>query len=286
MNLIRKLFGRQQPAQSDAPQITRWSDDPAGLSDEEVGRIGLESLLGLLIDHDPFYVPHGPSLAICAEFYYSHNPETSSDFIGVYLRSVDFMGNVNNTLTVLNDDMPTCARDDGLWYPRLGPEKMKLLIQPISDGTVEVLGNFIDTSRAEESLHGVGMMLQDDNISHWRVVPIEVGNIPPPPIGNPFIPSFLIISNRSSDLYVGGTFSGPSGPRTMRPVPTEWTIGWGVYRYSTTYKEPNCFEETYTPFWPESFQSGPNWHYLTEDGKGFWWMEGNDQAWASFKENR
>ena len=158
MNLLRRLFRKQSDTTS-PPQFTRWSENGT-MTSADASRNGLQALLGLVLDEDPFSVPGFPSFhfVLGASFYYSPGSE-QGDFIGVYVYLYPtFSNEVEEDIVNAN-----FGGSEEFTYPRWGVPLMKLVMQPISDGTVNVLGNQIDTSRASESMHGVGMMMQDDN---------------------------------------------------------------------------------------------------------------------------
>ena len=101
--------------------------------------------------------------------------------------------------------------DNELIYPEVGPEVLKVIVQPLSDGTVSATWNLIDRTRAGESVHGVGLMRQDAQMRTWRGRPIDVGQIPPQPIDNKMVPSFLITADDNNSYKV------PKRLRTQRP---------------------------------------------------------------------
>ena len=179
MNFMKKLFGGRgllERGQSHGPVVVRWSDDPRGLDDEECARKGIESLAGLVITEDIFGTSNHPNEMFCTvvEVYYATAGvnEDSGDFIGVYFREVEFLEQT---------------------YPAAGREFLKMLMQPLSDGTVTATWNDIDHSRASESAHGVGMMAQDEHTRTGRAWPLAVGEIPEKDEDDATVPSFIIL---------------------------------------------------------------------------------------------
>ena len=277
ISLIHRLFGGKHPKRFSPPQLIRWSENGT-LSLEDAACKGLETLLGLMLDEDPFWLPGYPSLNfdLGASFYYSPGSE-QGDFIGVY---------VYMYLTLVNDDggniiNANIRSNEEFIHPRWGTPLMKLVMQPISDGTVNVIGNYIDTNRASESMHGIGMMLQDDNIKEWRVLPVEVGTIPQG-FGDEQLPHFLVtydaVDEHGNIMLHPRTLLGQYG--TIRPYPIGWLEGWSAFRYFKTEKEADCIKETYTHFWPKPLPDR-SLHYLTENGK-LHWMVGNHKDWTSY----
>ena len=176
MNFMKKLFGGRgllDRNQKPSPVVVRWSDDPWGLDDEECARKGIESLAGLVITEDIFETSNRPNETFCTvvELYYASDGD-SGDFIGVYFREVEFLDQT---------------------YPLAGRELMKMLLQPVSDGTVFATWNDIDQSRASESAHGVGMMALDEHTRTGRAWPLAVGEIPEKDEDDATVPSFIVL---------------------------------------------------------------------------------------------
>lgn len=276
MNFLRRLFGKQ-PDTDNPPQITRWSESGT-MTSLDAALKGLQALLGLVLDENPFSVPGFPSFHfdLGASFYYSPGSE-QGDFIGVYVY-------LNMTLADEVEEETVNANFGGnaeFIYPRWGNPFMKLVMQPISDGTVNVVGNHIDTSRAAESMHGIGMMMQDGNIKRWRVLPVEVGPIPQV-ASDGQLPHFLITYNAIDEqgdvMLHPQTLMAQHG--RIRPYPIGWLEGWSAFRYFKAEKAENCFEETYTHFWPRPIPQR-SLHYLKLNGK-LHWMVGSDNDWALY----
>ena len=187
MAFLRKLFGGepkqpepQQPGPNDIvvttkdDQVALWSDSSEWLPIEESARKGVEALAGVLITGDAFGVSRAEdrTFAICGEFYYGKSPNEDFDFIGAYLRPVELIEGT---------------------YPKLGPESQKMILQPLAGGDCFARWNTIDRSRAEESLHGMGMMANDANLRETRQTPITLGEIPPQGEEDETLPTFLIM---------------------------------------------------------------------------------------------
>lgn len=276
MNFLRRLFGKQ-PEHSSPPQITRWSENGVMTSADATHK-GLQALLGLVLDEDPFSVPGFPSFHfdLGASFYYSPGSE-QGDFIGVY---------VYLYLTLADEEGEDIVNanfggSDEFIYPRWGNPFMKLVMQPISDGTVNVLGNQIDMSRAAESMHGIGMMMQDNNVKRWRVLPVDGGTIPQSD-GDDILPHILILYNAIDEqgniMLHPRTLMAQHG--RIRPYPIGWLEGWSAFRYFKAETAEGYLEETYTHFWPRPIPQR-SLHYLKENGR-LHWMVGSDNDWALY----
>ena len=195
MGFFRRLFEPRAPKAGDiivsTTRIIRWSEQLEGLSIEECARKGIEALAGLVIDGDEFGATQVEgTMTVFAEFYYTEGGPDSDDgdMIGVYLRRVDW----------LNDD-----------YPKVGEEREKMLLQAVSDGSCFARWNQIDRSRADESIHGIGMMMVDDNMREVRRMPKPLGEIPPQADNDSTLPSFLLIHNSSIEWQIWRRYAPP-----------------------------------------------------------------------------
>ena len=182
MTFLRNLFGGNRRAETGAQAATakviRWTEDSEDLNIEDCARSGSEALAAFLIDADIFGAQNvgGNTFTLCAEFYHAKggtedNP-ADFDYIGVYLRTVQW---INGT------------------YPQVAEETLKMLIQPLDDGSRFARWNSIDRSRATESLHGIGMMVEDSNTREGLTTPRPLGEIPPQAEDDYTLPSFLFI---------------------------------------------------------------------------------------------
>ena len=181
MSFLKKLFGTRDPSgirQGPEATIIRWSDDPMGLDLEECARKGIEAAAGFVISRDIFGTRNHPSLTftVCVELYHAVTGTTGNfgDYIGVYFREVEFK--------------------DGI-YPKVGQETLKMLLQPLSDGTVGAQWNAIDRSRVDQSLHRVGMMVEDGNTRSDVCRPLTLSMIPEQDESDAKVPSFLFLKD-------------------------------------------------------------------------------------------
>ena len=206
------------------PTTIRWTTKTEGLNVEECARFGLEALLGVMIDQNAFGWANRDvediELSLCADFYHA-NHESGTDFIGVYLRTVTYMIAMDGRLVPANDEDAVGRKD--LAYPRIGPAVMKMVIQPVSDGSIYAVWNRLETDRASESAHGIGMIANNANLKRMRCFPLPVGYIPPQDVGNTELPRFLV------SQYAG-----------------EWAVLRGISTRGEDY-----LEESYIPVYPE-----------------------------------
>ena len=193
MNFMKKLFGGLgllERDQKPSPTVVRWSDDPLGMTREESALKGIESLAGLLISEDILEANGHPNASVCflVEPYYAAAGvnEDSGDFIGVYFREVEFLDQT---------------------YPLAGRELLKMLLQPVSDGTVFARWNDIDLSRAGESLHGVGMMAENERVRTGRAWPLALGEIPEQDEDDAGIASFIFLRPPGGDWHIWRRFA-------------------------------------------------------------------------------
>ena len=217
------------------PSITTWAMPHERLDAETCARLGVEALLGVMIGEDAFGWAEltDLELSLCAEFYYARARE-QSDFIGVYLRTVNYMIVVDGRLVPANDEDIVGRRD--LCYPRIGSAEMKMVIQPITDETVLATWNRIDRSRPDESLHGLGMISNDANLKQERCFPLKVGRVPPQHDDDVAMPRFLIAH-----------------------FDDEWAVARAVRSSGDGY-----LEESYIPIFP-SYDPGSSTHFRLEE---------------------
>ena len=239
MNLLARVF-RQFPLRSrNSVSVTRWSDD-GDMSIEKCARRGIESLAGLVIGADIFGVrslASGRNFQMCAELYYSDTG--AGDFIGVYLRQVEFWIGDANTHELRRVEGSEDSRY-GQLYPVLGPELQKMILQPLTDGTFVARWKMTESGRADQSLHNVGVMMDDENLNEFRGRPLSLGHIPRQENDDLHIPAFLIVKE-----------------------PPRWTI---FRRFGPTM-EGNTSKESYVPVYPVFDPDLSCKHETDEDGK-------------------
>ena len=231
MRFLKRLFGARESAESKpGPMgtIVRWSDNPSGLPLEECARKGIEAVAGFVISKDIFGSNNYPSqtFCTCVELYHAVTGTEGNfgDFIGVYFRGVEFR--------------------DGT-YPLVGQESLKMLMQPLSDGTISARWNAIDRSRGGQSLHGVGMMADDENTRSDVCRPLVLGTIPEQEEGDANIPSFLILRDPGAGWQIWRRFS---------PLTSD-----GSYVLKDGFRE-----ETYTMVYPQ-INAEMNWRFKLYD---------------------
>ena len=106
-------------SQGHGDTILRWSDDPGGMSLEDIARRGIEAVAGFVIAQDVFGTNNFPDAHFCACSELRHvvtgTGAALDDHITVSFRAVDVR--------------------DGI-YPMVGPESVRMFMQPLADGRV------------------------------------------------------------------------------------------------------------------------------------------------------
>ena len=230
------------------PIVAMWAMGQEELSNAECARKGIEAVAGLVMEADIFgvYLVPGANFQTCVEFYYSGTD--TSDFIGVYFRKVDILTMEFDT----SEDTPDSEASDYYDEPsmiQLGEELLKMAIQPVSDQTIVATWGPIERSRADESLHGVGM-IDTNAASHrvqWRSLPL--GYIPPQAAGDFSVASFLIAWAADTGMWRIWRHFGPR------------------FIAETGYRE-----ESYVPVYPD-YDPGSTRRYQ-------WWNDGRVWTYA------
>lgn len=221
----------QGPSQT----IVRWSDDPGGLSVEECARRGIEAVAGFVIGRDIFGTNNFPDahFCACAEMHHvvTGAGENFDDHIGVSFRPVEIR--------------------DGI-YPMAGPESVRMIMQPLSDGSVSArwdpVGGGSDGSLADPDMLVAGL---ESRSGIGR--PLALGEMPAQDDADFAQPSFLLLKDPGA--------------------------GWQVWRRFTSagingrsVDEEVCRRETYTMVYP-MLSPHMNWHFRVYDlpGGGIRW---------------
>ena len=151
-----------------------------------------------------------------------------------------------------SEDTPDSEASDYYDEPsmiQLGEELLKMAIQPVSDQTIVATWGPIERSRADESLHGVGM-IDTNAASHqvqWRSLPL--GYIPPQAAGDFSVASFLIAWAADTGMWRIWRHFGPR------------------FIAETGYRE-----ESYVPVYPD-YDPGSTRRYQ-------WWNDGRVWTYA------
>ncbi len=174
--------------------IVLWANVPGGLSVEECARKGIEALAGFLISGDAFEIGSSPDemFCACAEMYPSATGTDGAmgDYIGVYFRVVEFK--------------------DGT-YPMLGQRSFKMLMQPLSDGSVIARWNAVHHGPDGESLHRPETMADDLSTRSSICRPLTLGAIPEQEESDLNLPSFLILRDPGAGWQIWRRFSPAKG---------------------------------------------------------------------------
>ena len=169
-------------------QIVRWSDDPGGLSAEDCARRGIEAVAGLVVSRDIFGTNNYPDAMFCTCAEINHTVTGSSgnfdDHIVVAFRMVEIR--------------------DGT-YPLVGQESVRMIMQPLSDGTVSARWNGVDRGWPSVSLEGADLTVEGLDARSCVCGPLNLGPIPEQEEdGNS--PSFLILKDPGAGWQIWRRF--------------------------------------------------------------------------------
>ena len=154
--------------------IVRWSDEPGGLPLEECARRGIDAVAGLVVSSDIFGTNNyqDATFCTCAEIHYAFTGTTSNfdDYMNVNFRAVEIR--------------------DGI-YPLVGPESVRMIMQPLSDGNISARWNSIDHS-AGRFPRDADLTVDDLDARSGVCSPLILGSIPEQEKGDTSPPSFLM----------------------------------------------------------------------------------------------
>ena len=181
-------------ARHDDATIVRWSSDPGGLTLEECARKGIEALAGFLISGDAFEISGSldEMFCTCVEMYHAATGTDGDfgDYIGVYFRVVEFKDAT---------------------YPMVGQRSFKMLMQPLSDGSVLARWNAVHRGEDGEYLHQRETMADDLNTRSSACRPLALGRIPEQAEDDASLPSFLVLRDPGAGWQVWRRFSPVTG---------------------------------------------------------------------------
>ncbi len=209
--------------------VVRWSDDPEGLSLEKCARRGIEALAGLVISSDVLEIDGyaDEMFCTCVEMYHASTGTDGDygDYVGVYFRVVEF-------------------RD--ATYPMVGQRSFKMLMQPLSDGTVCARWNAVDSDGLTPD--GDGPMVDDVSTRIGVGAPLSLGTIPEQAASDDSLPSFLLLRDPGAGWQIWRRFTSES------PV-------------ITVDRKEMYRNETYTMVFP-MIDSNFNWRFRVYDVPG------------------
>ena len=228
--------------QGPSETIVRWSDDPGGLSIEECARRAIEAVAGLVVAGDIFGTNNFPDahFCACAEMYHvaTGAGENFDDHIGVSFRAVDIR--------------------DGI-YPMVGPESVKMIMQPLADGKVSAswdpVGGGAEGSPGDPDLLVAGL---ESRSGICR--PVTLGEIPKQNREDFAHPSFLLLKDPGAGWQIWRRFA----PADSDGLPIE---------------EAGCRMETYTMVYP-MLSPHMNWRfrvYDLPDGRVRWEVDSGNR---------
>ena len=170
-------------------RIVRWSDDPVGLSLEECARRGIEAVAGFVISRDIFGTNNHPDAHFCACAEIHHVVTGASgnydDHIGVSFRMVEIM--------------------DGT-YPMVGPESVKMIMQPLSDGSISARWNAVGRNAPGGSPPGAELTVDDLDTLSGLCSPLDLGPIPEQVERDASVPSFLFLKDPGAGWQIWRRF--------------------------------------------------------------------------------
>lgn len=222
--------------------MVRWSDNPGGLSVEECARRGIDAVAGLVISGDIFGTNNFPDahFCACAEMRYAvaGAGENFDDHIAVSFRAVEIR--------------------DGI-YPMAGPESVRMIMQPLADGSVSARWNPVggpDVSPGDPDMLVAG--LESRSGICW---PMTLGEMPKQKEGDFDPPSFLLLKDPGAGWQIWRRFvSAPSSGQSAA--------------------DEVCRIETYTMVYPVR-SPHMNWRfrvYDLPDGRVRWEVDSGQRA--------
>ena len=168
--------------------MTRWSDDPGGLSLEECARRGIEAVAGLVIAADIFGTNKFPDahFCACAELRYvvTGSGVNFDDHIVAGFSAVDIR--------------------DGI-YPMAGPESVRMIMQPLADGNVSASWDPVDG--ADGSPGGPGLLVAGLENRFGVCRPMALGDMPQQDGGDFAQPSFLLLKDPGAGWQIWRRFA-------------------------------------------------------------------------------
>ena len=174
--------------------IVRWSDHSGGLLVEECARKGIEAVAGLVISEDIFRTNSYPDahFCTCAEIFHAvtGSGRNFDDHISVSFRVVEIR--------------------DGT-YPMVGPESVRMIMQPLSDGKVSARWDSVDGSTVGRSLPDAGLVMDDLDTRSRVCRPVILGDIPEQAAEDLNRPSFLLLKDPGAGWQIWRRFSPASG---------------------------------------------------------------------------
>ena len=181
--------------------IVRWSDGPGGLSLDECARRGIEALAGFVIGRDVFGTNNYPDAHFCACAELSHAVTGASgnfdDHIAVSFRPVDIRAGT---------------------YPMVGPESVRMIMQPLADGGVSARWASVDGGHPGIALPETGLLSDDLDSQSAVCHPITLGEIPEQGEEDFAQPCFLFLKDPGAGWQIWRRFSpvGRDGELVVR----------------------------------------------------------------------
>ena len=175
------------------PAIVRWSDEPGGLSLEECARRGIEAVAGFVISADIFGTNRYPDahFCACAEIYHTVTGpgDNYDDHIAVSFRVAEIKGGA---------------------YPMVGQESVRMIMQPLSDGSVSARWNEVDHGSLVRPPEDVGLAPEDLDARSAVCRPLGLGVMPKQGMDSGHPPSFLLLKDPGAGWQIWRRFLGPA----------------------------------------------------------------------------
>ena len=224
--------GREPAAGSgdSGARIVRWSEDAGGLSPEECARRGVEAAAGLVISGDIFGTNNYPDahFCACAEIYHAVTGagDNFDDHVAVIFRVAEIRGGA---------------------YPVVGQESVRMIMQPLSDGSVSARWNEVDHGSLVRPPEDAGLAPESLDARSAVGPPLSLGPMPEQDTDSGHPPSFLFLKDPGAGWQIWRRFLGPAGGE------------------SGGKSEPR--EETYSMVYPMSSPE-MNWRFRVYDTPG------------------
>ncbi len=208
---------------------------------EECARRGIEAVAGLVISEDIFGTNSYPDATFCACAEIRHAVTGTNvnfdDYIGVNFRVVEIRGGA---------------------YPMVGPESVRMVIQPISDGNVSARWNAVDQRSPGRPPQGESTIVGDIDTRSGVGSPLPLGPIAEQEEGDAGPPSFLFLKDPGAGWQIWRRFLHMAGD--LNPADK------GQFR-----------EESYIMVYP-LFSPEMNWRFRIYDvpGRGIRWEVNSD----------
>lgn len=175
-------------------RIVRWSDNPGGLALEECARRGVEAVAGFVISRDVFGTNNYPDAHFCACAEIRHAVTGGGDYfddhIAVAFRVAEIKGGA---------------------YPMVGPESVRMIMQPLSDGNVSARWNEVDHGSLVPPPADAALAVEALDTRSTVCSPLTLGALPEQEADDGHPPSFLFLKDPGAGWQIWRRFLHPAG---------------------------------------------------------------------------